>query len=163
MILQKGIKMNDKPEWHNVHGIKDHELYGLNLDVMTKYGDIINLQHPESLKHKRMSLYNRAAQFAPFAALTGYEEAIIETGRLVSEKMILSETQKEHLDWQLQELKDRLPEKEVCITWFKKDEKKTGGEYVSTKGYVKKIYAIERRVIMADGQKIDMDDIYEIE
>ncbi|ETP73057.1 YolD-like protein [Lachnospiraceae bacterium JC7] len=154
--------MNDKPEWHNVHGIKAQELYGLNLDVITKYGDIIDLQHSESLKHKRMSLYSRAAQFAPFAALTGYEEAIMETGRLVSEKLVLSETQKEHLDQQLQELKDHLSEQELCITWFKADEKKAGGEYITTKGYVKRIDTIERKIIMADGQMISMDDVYEI-
>ena len=116
--------MNDKPEWNNVHGIKDQELYGLNTDVMNKYGDIIELQRPESLKHGRMSLYNRATQFAPFAALTGYEEAIMETGKQVSEKLILSETQKELLDRKLQEIKDHLSEQELCITWFKKDEKK---------------------------------------
>ncbi|WP_242839393.1 YolD-like family protein [Oribacterium sp. P6A1] len=154
--------MKDKPEWHNVHGIKNHELYGHNTDVMTKYGDIIDLQHPDSLKHKRMSLYNRAAQFAPFAALTGYEEAIEETGRQVSEKMILSESQKELLDRQLQELKDHLSEQELCITWFKKDEKKAGGEYVTTKGYVKKIDILERKILMEDGQILKMDDIYEI-
>ncbi len=154
--------MNDKPEWHNVHGIKAHELYGLNIDVITKYGDIIDLQHPDSLKHKRMSLYNRAAQFAPFAALTGYEEAIMETGRQVSEKLILSESQKANLDWKLQELSSHLSEQELCITWFKKDEKKAGGEYVSTKGYVKKIDPIERRLILTDGQIIGMNDIYEI-
>ena len=154
--------MKDKPEWHNVHGIKDHELYGMNADVMTKYGDIIDLQHPDSLKHKRMSLYNRAAQFAPFAALTGYEEAIVETGRQVSEKMILSESQKELLDRQLQELKDHLSEQELCITWFKKDEKKAGGEYITTKGYVKKLDTMERKILLEDGQILKMDDIYEI-
>lgn len=155
--------MNDKPEWHNVHGIKNHELYGLNTDVMTKYGDIIDLPHPDPLKHKRMSLYNRAAQFAPFAALTGYEEAIMETGRQVSEKLVLSETQKEHLDRQLQELKDHLSEKELCITWFKEDDKKAGGTYVRTKGYVKKIDAIKRKIIMKNGEILKMDDVYEIE
>lgn len=154
--------MKDKPEWHNVHGIKNHELYGHNADVMTKYGDIIDLQHPDSLKHKRMSLYNRAAQFAPFAALTGYEEAIVETGRQVSEKMILSESQKELLDRQLQELKDHLSEQELCITWFKKDEKKAGGEYITTKGYVKKLDTMERKILLEDGQILKMDDIYEI-
>ena len=155
--------MKDKPEWHNVHGIKNHELYGHNnTDVMTKYGDIIDLQHPDSLKHKRMSLYNRAAQFAPFAALTGYEEAIEETGRQVSEKLILSESQKELLDRQLQELKKHLSEQELRITWFKKDEKKAGGEYVTTKGYVKKIDILERKILMEDGQILKMDDIYEI-
>ena len=154
--------MKDKPEWHNVHEIKNHELYGHNADVMTKYGDIIDLQHPDSLKHKRMSLYNRAAQFAPFAALTGYEEAIVETGRQVSEKMILSESQKELLDRQLQELKDHLSEQELCITWFKKDEKKAGGEYITTKGYVKKLDTMERKILLEDGQILKMDDIYEI-
>lgn len=154
--------MKDKPEWHNVHGIKTHELYGHNADVMMKYGDIIDLQHPDSLKHKRMSLYNRAAQFAPFAALTGYEEAIVETGRQVSEKMILSESQKELLDRQLQELKDHLSEQELCITWFKKDEKKAGGEYITTKGYVKKLDTMERKILLEDGQILKMDDIYEI-
>ena len=154
--------MKDKPEWHNVHGIKNHELYGHNADVMMKYGDIIDLQHPDSLKHKRMSLYNRAAQFAPFAALTGYEEAIVETGRQVSEKMILSESQKELLDRQLQELKDHLSELELCITWFKKDEKKAGGEYITTKGYVKKLDTMERKILLEDGQILKMDDIYEI-
>ncbi|MBE6004945.1 MAG: YolD-like family protein [Lachnospiraceae bacterium] len=130
---------------------------------MTKYGDIIDLQHPDSLKHKRMSLYNRAAQFAPFAALTGYEEAIEETGRQVSEKLILSESQKELLDRQLQELKKHLSEQELRITWFKKDEKKAGGEYITTKGYVKKVDTIKRKIFLEDGEILEMDDIYEIE
>jgi hypothetical protein len=155
--------VKDKPEWHNVHGIKNYELYGHNADVMTKYGDIIDLQHPDSLKHKRMSLYNRAAQFAPFAALTGYEEAIEETGRQVSEKLILSESQKELLDRQLQELKKHLSEQELRITWFKKDEKKAGGEYITTKGYVKKVDTIKRKIFLEDGEILEMDDIYEIE
>lgn len=155
--------MKDKPEWHNVHGIKDHELYGMNADVITKYGDIIDLPHPDSLKHKRMSLYNRAAQFAHFAALTGYEEAIAETGRQVSAKMVLSESQKEHLDRQLQELKNHLSEQELCITWFRKDENKTGGEYATSKGYVKKVDTIKRKIFLEDGEILEMDDIYEIE
>ena len=85
--LQEISMSGEKPEWHNVHGITKDEMYGKHDDVMAKYGDIIDMPHHVSVKHKPMSVYNRAAQFAPFAALSGYDEAIREVAQQAIEKM----------------------------------------------------------------------------
>lgn len=131
---------------------------------MEKYKDIINLPHKQSAKRPHMSLLDRAAQFAPFAALTGYDEAIKETGRLVSEKIELSEEDLNLLNMKYQILIDRLDEKqEVKFTYFVPDEAKNGGAYVTTQGIVKKVDDFERLITLYDGTKIFMDDVLTIE
>ena len=105
-----------------------------------RYDDIINLPHHVSTKHPHMAPIDRAAQFSPFAALTGHDEAIKETARLTDERMELDENRKELLDARLQLLREHLGEKPtVTFTFFEPDERKSGGAYVTVTGSVKKI------------------------
>jgi len=107
---------------------------------------------------------DRAAQFAPFAALTGYDSAIKETGRLTDERLELDEEALTALDMRYQLLIDALDEEpEVEITYFKPDERKAGGEYISVTGAVKKVNDFERLITMQDGMKIPMDDVLSID
>jgi len=128
------------------------------------YDDIINLPHPVSQKHPQMSLYDRAAQFSPFAALTGYDSAIRETGRLTDERIELDEEALMELNMRYQLLVDSLKESpEVRINYFKPDERKSGGAYVTVTGVVKKVDDYERMITMRDGMVIPMDDVLTIE
>ena len=132
--------------------------------MKTKYEDIINLPHHVSKTRPQMPMSDRAAQFAPFAALTGYDSAIKETGRLTDEKIELDEEALTALNMRYQLLMDALDEEpEVEITYFKPDERKAGGEYVSAIGTVKKVDDFERLITMQDGMKIPMDDILSID
>ena len=128
-----------------------------------EYDDIISLPHHMSLKHPRLPMANRAAQFAPFAALTGFDGVIAETGRLTDRFIPLDEDQKEAIDLRLDILKDRIREKpEAAFTYFVRDEKKEGGSYRSASGAVKRIDDVERRIILTDGTKIDIDSLYSV-
>lgn len=136
----------------------------INLKNSHQYDDIIHLPHHTSKTHPRMSNETRAAQFSPFAALTGYEEAIRETSRLTNAKIELDEYEKARLDEKLQRIAENLnSDKEVIITYFVPDEKKSGGEYVKAAGYVKKIDMYKRELVMKDGTEIRIEDILEIE
>ena len=129
-----------------------------------KYDDIINLPHHVSATRPQMSMLDRAAQFSPFAALTGYDAAIKETGRLTDEKIIMDEEALNMLNMKFQILIDNLfDEPEVTITYFKPDERKSGGAYIELIGIVKKFDEFERQIMMQDGTKIPMDDILNIE
>ena len=131
---------------------------------MGKYDDIINLPHKQSSRRPRMSLYDRAAQFSPFAALTGHDAAIKETARLTDQKAELDEGNKERLNERLQIILENLSRStEVTITYFLPDERKAGGAYVDVIGIVKKIDEYEQIVIMRNGTKIPIDDIIGIE
>lgn len=131
---------------------------------MGNYDDIINLPHHVSAVHPRMSAIDRAAQFSPFAALTGHGAAISETARLTDAKPDLDETKKEELDAKLQVIRECLAmQPEVAITYFVPDARKDGGSYLRAAGTVKKLDDIEHKVIMADGMSIPMDAICEIE
>ena len=128
------------------------------------YEDIINLPHYTSTSRPRMSAHDRAAQFSPFAALTGYSSAITETARLTNRRIELDESIKADLNDKLAILQDQLEEQpEVSITYFKPDLKKSGGAYITASGWVKKIDQYKRTVIMADATIIPMDDIFEME
>lgn len=128
------------------------------------YDDMIDLPHPTSTKHPRMSAIDRAAQFSPFAALTGHEAAIKETARLTDSRIDLDEDTKVWLNMKIQIISDHLPEHpEVRITYFQPDKKKAGGSYETATNSVKKIDDIQRAIIMMDGQQIPIDDIYEID
>lgn len=128
------------------------------------YDDIINLPHHVSSKRPQMSMLDRAAQFSPFAALTGYDDAIQETGRLTDEKINLSEEEKEALDRKQQFLLERLDERPaLTVIYFVPDEKKSGGAYVTKSGNLKKIDEVERMMTLTDGTKISLDDVYDIE
>lgn len=131
--------------------------------MSTPYDDIIYLPHPTSKKHPRMSQMARAAQFAPFSALTGYEDAVKETARLTDQKMELDEYEKAELDQQLWMLQEHLEEQsEITFTYFVPDEKKSGGAYVDVVGVVKKIDTFRHEVILADGTRIPAEDIIKI-
>lgn len=127
-----------------------------------RYDDIINLPHPTSVNHPRMSLYDRAAQFSPFAALTGHDAAIKETARLTEQKIELSEDTISRLNEKLQIVADHL-ETEVTITYFVPDERKSGGAYVSHTGMVRRIDDYEHTLIMTDKTVIPIEQICEIE
>ena len=130
---------------------------------MNQYEDIINLPHHVSPTRPQMPMSDRAAQFAPFAALTGYDAAIKETGRLTDEKIELDEEALTALDIRYQLLIDALDDQpEVTITFFQADERKEGGAYLTVTGTVKKIDTYERLITMQDGAKIPMDDILNI-
>ena len=128
----------------------------------TNYEDIINLPHHVSSKRPQMSMLDRAAQFSPFAALTGYDDAIHETGRLTDEKIDLSEEEKEALDRKQQFLMERLGG-HPAVTYFVPDAKKSGGAYVTKSGNLKKIDEFERWMMLMDGTKIPLDDVADIE
>lgn len=127
------------------------------------YDDIIDLPHHRSVTHPHMSRHDRAAQFSPFAALTGYEQEIHEAARLTNQRMELDETQKTRLDEKLRMIQERISKKqEVSILYFVPDEKKEGGSYVSIHGAVKQINPYEHFVVMWDGTRIRIDEIAEI-
>ena len=128
------------------------------------YSDLINLPHHTSPKRPRMSMIDRAAQFSPFAALTGYDAAVKETARLTDRRIELDEYSKAALDERLQLIQEHLKEfPEITITYFKPDERKDGGAYLSITGNIKKIDAYEKCVVMMDKQKILIDEIFRID
>ena len=128
------------------------------------YDDIIELPHHVSAVHPQMSLADRAAQFSPFAALTGHEEAILETARLTEEFIELDEGRKEQINEKLKYLKENQDGKpEITVTYFQKDTRKSGGAYVTVRGQVKRIDEHECQVILTDGTGIAMEQIFSIE
>ena len=129
-----------------------------------QYDDIIRLPHPDSPKHPRMSLYDRAAQFSPFATLTGHSAAIAETGRLTDRRVELDEYEMPRVDAELQHLHELLPGRPtVSITYFVPDERKNGGSYRTVTGEVKRIDAVNGVIQMADRQCIPIADVFSIE
>ena len=129
-----------------------------------RYDDIIHLPHHVSKTRPQMSMMDRAAQFSPFAALTGYDAAIKETGRLTDEKIELGEETKAVLDRKQRYLNDMISvQPEITVTYFLPDERKSGGTYLSVTGKLKRIDEYERMMILTDGKKIPLDDIMDIE
>ena len=128
---------------------------------MGAYDNIINLPHPNSAKHPRMSMIDRAAQFSPFATLTGHGAAIEETARLTDRRIELTEEEKTVLDEKLRLLLETGGE--GMITYFLPDERKDGGAYVTKLGTIKKIDPLEGRVILTDHTSIHIENILEIE
>lgn len=126
--------------------------------------DIIRLPHPDSPRHPRMSLYDRAAQFSPFAALTGHSAAIAETGRLTDHRAELDEYEMVRVDAELQRLQELLPGRPTAsITYFVPDERKNGGSYQTVTGEVKRIDAVNGVIQMAGRQCIPIADVFSIE
>ena len=131
---------------------------------MKGYEDIINLPHHISPTRQQMPMSDRAAQFSPFAALTGYDAAIKETGRLTDERIELDEEALTALDMKYQLLIDAFDDApEVTITYFQPDERKAGGKYITATSAVKKVDDFERRITMQNGTKIPMDDVLSID
>lgn len=126
------------------------------------YSDIIGLEHPTSTRHKKMTKMARAAQFAPFAALTGFEDATKETARLTDEKIELDENKKEILDEKLQFLRQNRTIT-VSIMYFKPDGKKNGGSYQTITDVVNQVDIYNRSIVMGNGTKIELDSILDIQ
>ncbi len=130
---------------------------------MNKYKDIINLPHHVSKTRNPMSLYNRVAQFAPFAALTGYNDAIKETARLTEQKIELSDELKNMLNQKIKLIIENIKlQPEVVITYFVHDNKKSGGVYKTISGNVKRIDEVEKCIIFTNKLKIFFSDIISI-
>ena len=128
---------------------------------MSRYDDIINLSRPKS-NRPPMSIDARAAQFAPFSALTGYNEAIFEVGRFTTSKRELSEGLKENINEKLRYIKENYFSDTVSISYFVKDKTKSGGEYITKIIKIKKIDVYNKRLIF-DNEEVLFDDILEIE
>ena len=129
-----------------------------------EYSDIIDLPHHVSATRPRMSMIDRAAQFSPFAALTGYDAAIKETGRLTDRRIELSEEARTVLDRKQQYLLEHFSEQpEVSVTYFVPDKRKDGGAYVTSTSSVKKVDDYLRLMTMTDGTNIPLDEIVDIE
>ena len=129
---------------------------------MSKYDDIINLPHHRSKTHPHMALIDRAAQFAPFAALTGYGDAIDETARLTDGRPDLDEQQLAELNERLLQIIAK-PNTVVCITYFVPDEKKEGGRYEQAEGTIKKIDEYRMEIRMDNDIKIPLSDVLSID
>lgn len=126
------------------------------------YDDIIKIQKPKS-NHQPMDTLQRAAQFAPFAALKGYEESIVETGRIVDRKIDLSDEQKDEISYKLTYLKDHIKDNiEIEVIYFIPDKKKKGGLYQSKIGVLRKIDDVERKIQFMDKNFIDINNIYKV-
>ena len=129
-----------------------------------QYNDIIALPHHISTTRPRMSMLDRAAQFSPFAALTGYDAAIKETGRLTGQRIELTEECRAVLDRKQQVLLENLTEHpEVSVTYFVPDERKSGGTYVTVAGRVKKVDEYQRLLLLTDGTRIPLTEVLELE
>ncbi|MGP1550147.1 MAG: hypothetical protein ACTTI4_05480 [Prevotella fusca] len=128
------------------------------------YDDIIHLPHHVSKRHPQMRLYSRAAQFAPFAALTSYGEVVAETARHTSPKVEMMEDDRELLDRKISILFSNLAERPtVSITYFQPDAHKEGGSYLTVTGVVKAIRDSERMILMDNGKRIGVDSIIGLE
>ena len=133
-----------------------------------EYDDIINLPHHKSDKHPHMDLYDRAAQFSPFAALTGFEAAIEETGRITDGRVELDEDEKAKLDLRFRKIRKALEDKTadkpaVTLTYFQADLQKEGGAYITMSGRIKKIDEDSRELLFEDGMRVKMDEVLALE
>lgn len=127
------------------------------------YDDIIDLPHHTSSKHPRMSRIDRAAQFSPFAALSGHDAAIAETARLTSQRIELAEDSENALDKKLQNLSEMIIyQPQVSITYFVPDSRKTGGAYQSVTGIVKRVDTIKRCIVLDNKAEIPLDEIIDL-
>ena len=128
------------------------------------YDDILHLPHPVSRKHPRMAVADRAAQFSPFAALTGYDDAVREAARLTDRRLELDEYEQQALNDRLQQILGRLPEQPVVrITYFRPDSCKESGAYVTVSGVIKRLDTVEREIRLVDGPRIPIEDIWDID
>ncbi len=129
-----------------------------------RYNDIIDLPHPVSRTHAPMPQRDRAAQFSPFSALTGYDALIRESARQTHEKRIPDEQRKSEINRRLAELKQNENEMPaVRVTFFAADEKKDGGEYVTVDANICRVDEYTGKLLLSDGMEIDMADIWDVE
>lgn len=128
------------------------------------YEDIIALPHPVSDHHARMTNYDRAAQFSPFAALVGLDGEMAETARLTEAMIELTESRKEELDGILRQLRQKIREQpEITVTWFQRDLRKTGGAYLTSVGKLKKIDDCSQSILLTDGLCVPISGILNIQ
>ena len=138
----------------------------MNNEEWKKYEDIIELEHHVSFKNKHATTETKAGQFAPFATLRGHDEAVLETARLTDEKIELDEEEIKNIDNCLRKIKDELEKTklvEIVLTYFRPDNYKEGGAYITIKDKIKKIDDFKKVVILEDGNEIEIDDLFEIE
>ena len=128
-----------------------------------KYNSIMGLPHHVSAKHRHMSMTERAAQFSPFAALNGYEDAVSETARLTDGRPDLDEYERDAIDRKLREIMESDEDFPVTLTYFRPDAKKSGGAYLTLNGKVSDIDEVGRIVIMESGARIPVTDILVID
>jgi hypothetical protein len=130
---------------------------------MSEKCNLIDQPHHVSKVHPQMSMMNRAAQFSPFAALTGHEDALRETARLTDRRIELDEESKAALDWQLQLIQEKIDEHPmVTITYFVPDTRKSGGKYTDVSGNVKKLDPYAQQIVLTDGTGIPLDEVIQI-
>lgn len=137
----------------------------MSMEEEHRYDDMIELPHYVSPRHPRMPLSDRAAQFSPFAALTGHSAAIQETARLTEERVELEEDEKELLDERLRDIREALgsgQEVEAEVTYFQPDPQKCGGAYVTFRGQVCKVDEYRRQLVFADRSRIHLEDVFSI-
>ena len=128
-----------------------------------KYDDIIGMPHHTSPRHPRMSMRDRAAQFAPFSALTGYGDVVDETARLTDGRIVLTEDAKALLDFKQRLLQERIDTKpEITVTYFVKDARKSGGSYQTVRGRLLRIDEVERTLVLDGGRRINAQDVIAI-
>jgi len=133
------------------------------MDNEHRYDDIINLPHHVSKTRPQMSIHDRAAQFSPFAALTGYDDAVEETARLTDEQTELSEDTRNRLDEMLRLIADRIDEQpEIEVTYFVPDDLKEGGRYVTLRNRIRRIDEYEKELVFVDGTWIGFNAVAEI-
>ena len=134
------------------------------MNAQLKYSDIINLPHHVSTKHPHMSREQKAAQFAPFAALTGFDDDVKETARLTDRRIEIDDGLKEVLNSKLNILNDNIKNKPLArFTYFIKDVKKDGGKYIEVEDNVKKINIFDNYILLVNNTKIIISDIIDIE
>ena len=134
------------------------------MEKKNRYEDILYLPHHVSKSRPAMSIHDRAAQFSPFAALTGYDDVIVETGRLTQSRSELTEGEKLRLDELLQEIRERIERRPlVSFLCFQEDARKAGGAYRTVTGNVKKLDEVQKAVMLADGTVIGIEEIYDIQ
>ena len=134
------------------------------MEISHRYDDIIDLPHHVSEKHPQMPMADRAAQFSPFAALTGYDAAIVETARLTDQKRELTEEQKQEISKGLRALQERIrTDPVVTVTFFQPDERKAGGAYRTVTGRAKKVDEYLGMLLLTDGTAIPFDSILSME
>ena len=130
--------------------------------MKTPNDDIIHLPHHVSKRHPQMPLYNRAAQFAPFAVLSGHDAAVGETARQTYEQHDLSQSERDRLDRKMSRLLQSEERPEVGITYFLPDKRKSGGQYRTVTGTIKKVDEIEGRLLLTDGTVIPLDSVSDL-
>lgn len=137
------------------------------IELNSQYEDMYDMSHHVSDRHSHMSIHDRAAQFAPFAALTGHGAAIAETARLTEDKLELDESQKAVLDQKLTNIMHSADEISVDVEYFVRDERKSGGRYEHVSGRIKKVDMYRQMILMEDEKRrciveIPVDDVYDI-